>query len=818
MNQARIRRLSGLVGLTLGSFAACAQPTPQPMIVIAPNSVPPNDTSREGDAMAMAPKVKTDFPDPGTMVPVTETDPAWGNPLALATMVIWTDYECPFCYKLFMNTVRQLQVQYGPRNLRIVIKNNPLPFHSNARKAALAADTVYRLAGADAFWKYHALLFDNQRALSNAPYAAWAAECGVDPREFEIAFQQERFAANIDEDLRLGKQAGVSGTPASVINGVLLSGAQPIEKFQAVIDEQIFLGSKLVVAGVPAKRIYAQLSDENFRKRPLPPPAASAPPPDTTVWRVPIDGSPVRGKSTALVTLVMIADFQCPFCKRAAPTVAALEAKYGDQLRVVFKQNPLPMHQRAEPAAQFAIEAGVQKGPAMFWKAFQALFDQSDRLEDQDLSDLAQTLGLDVKRMQKAIATHAHKDRIERDQELADDVQASGTPHFFVNGRRLIGAQPKEKFEALIDEEIGKAQQLLAQGTLPDKIYDALQKDAKTAAPAERILAPAATLNNPGKGAPVGAPVTIQMFADFECPFCRRAQSTMDEIIAKFPGKVRIVWRHKPLPFHTFAQMAAEASVEAFKQKGDAGFWRFASRLFETQAAGTGLDRQVIERVAGEAGLDVVRLSATLDARTHWTTVVADMELAERLKISGTPGFVVNDYFISGAQPFSRFKRYIKESLAGAKPIDPNTLLADARTPMPLQAILPPPLFVAPTAPAPTPPPSTPSVQPLYGAKHLLIMYSGSRRAPNSITRTKAEALVLAQEARKRIKGGARFEDIVAQYSDEPGAAPRGGDLGKFPKGAMVPEFQSAVEVLNVGEVSEIVETPFGYHVILRTQ
>lgn len=781
--------------------------------------MPPNDTFREGPVMVMAENVKVDFPDSGTAVPVTDADPAWGDPLALVTMVIWGDYECPFCHRLLANTVRQLQVQYDPRNLRIVWKNNPLPFHPNARTAAIAADTVYRLGGADAFWKYHAILFDNQKILGNAPYASWAEQCGVNSRQFEIAFRQERFAGNVDDDISLAKRVGISGTPASYINGLFLSGAQPFEKFQAMIDEQLLRASALRSRGVPAKRIYAQLSDENFKNRPPSPPPSSAPPPDTTtVWRVPIDGSPIRGKSTALVTLVMIADFQCPFCRRVTPTVTGLEAKYGDKLRLVFKQNPLPMHNRAEPAAQFAIEAGAQKGEDAFWKAFQALFDQDGRLEDQDLSDLAKTLGLDPKRMGKAIATHAHKDRIEKDQDLADDLQAAGTPHFFINGRRLIGAQPAVKFEAIIDEEIVKAQQLLAQGTLPDKIYDTLQKDAKTAAPAKRILAPAANRDNPGKGAPLGAPVTIQMFADFECPFCRRVQSTMDEIIARFPGKVRIVWRHKPLPMHPFAQMAAEASVEAFKQKGDTGFWQFASRLFDTQAAGTKLDRAVIERVAGEAGLDVKKLSAALDARTHWKAVVADSELADRLKISGTPGFAVNDYFVSGAQAFPRFKRFINLSLGKPQPIAPDMLLADARQLVPLQTTVPPPLFVAPTSPAPTQPPTSPSVQVLYGAKHLIIMYAGSMRAPITVTRTKAEALVLAQEAKKQSKSGARFEDLVTQFSDEPGAAARGGDLGNFPKGAMVPEFQNAVEQLKVGEVSDVVETPFGYHLIWRTR
>jgi len=107
----------------------------------------------------------------------------------------------------------------------------------------------------------------------------------------------------------------------------------------------------------------------------------------------------------------------------------------------------------------------------------------------------------------------------------------------------------------------------------------------------------------------------------------------------------------------------------------------------------------------------------------------------------------------------------------------------------------------------------------VFGAKHLLVMYKGSRRAPPTIERTQDEAKARATEAMKKAKADpAKFADIVKEYSDEPGAGARGGDLGKFPKGAMVPEFQAAVEKIKVGEISDLVETPFGYHVILRTQ
>ncbi|MRG93639.1 thioredoxin domain-containing protein [Polyangium spumosum] len=764
-------------------------------------ALPPAEGAAEGAGERAAA-----FAEPGTAVPVAQDDPSWGDPLAPVTLVLWGDYQCPFTARLMAN-LPTLQEKYGPAKLRIVWKHNPLPFHKNARPAHIAAETVLRLGGVNSFWRFHALAFANQRDLTPDAFTAWAAQSGVDPSAFEVAFTRQHFADAIDDDLALGKRVGVTGTPASFVNGVFVAGAQPIDKFQAVIDAQLAEAAALRRQGVPPQRIYAELSERNHKT----PPPKPAPPLDTTVWKVPVDGSPVRGSPTALVTLVMFGDLECPFCKRAVPTITELEAKYGDKLRVVFKHNPLPMHPRAEAAAEFAIEAGAQKGEATFWKAHQALYDNQDKLEDTDLEDLARALGLDTKRVMKAIATKKHAARIQRDQDLAAEIQASGTPHFFVNGRRLAGAQPRERFEALIDEEIKKARQLFVEGTPAAKVYETLQKDAKAGVTMERILAPAPTKDNPGKGAPPGAAITVQMFADFQCPFCRRVQSEVDRLIAAYPGKVRVVWRHLPLSFHPHAQMAAEAAVEAFRQKGEAGFWAFSAKLWEAQSQG--LDRAVIEQMAAEVGLDVPKLSAALDTRAHWKVVQADVELAGRLKISGTPGFVINDYFLSGAQPLHAFQRYVNKALK-RELIAPDLLKADARQPVALVATVPPPFGTSPSsAPAPGA-----VAQVRLGAKHLLVMYAGSMRAPAHITRTRDEAIARAEEARKRVLGGAKFEDVVAQYSDEPGAAKRGGDLGTFPPGAMVKPFQDTVEALNVGQMSGVVETAFGFHIIVRTQ
>jgi len=123
-----------------------------------------------------------------------------------------------------------------------------------------------------------------------------------------------------------------------------------------------------------------------------------------------------------------------------------------------------------------------------------------------------------------------------------------------------------------------------------------------------------------------------------------------------------------------------------------------------------------------------------------------------------------------------------------------------------------------PPAPTPAPPPSAPAPEEQVGAAHVLIAYKGALRAAPTITRSKDDAQKLANKIQAQAKSGADFGALAEKYSDDPSAKARKGSLGKFGRTTMVKPFADAAFALKPGEISSVVETPFGFHVIKRTE
>ncbi len=622
-------------------------------------------------------------------VDVADSMPQRGPDDALVTIAVFSDFECPFCSRV-VPTMDGLVERYG-RDVRVVWRNNPLPFHQNAPGAAEAALEAYAQRGDEGFWRMHDVLFENQRALGREQLEQYAQQQGLDMTRFRAALDNHTHQASIERDKQAAAQIGARGTPAFFINGRQLMGAQPAEQFQTVIDDEIRRANAQIAQGTPRNQLYAALM-RGARTAPAAEPAgagaaAKAPParpqPDpSAIYRVPVGNSATRGPADALVTIVIFSEFQCPFCSRVRPTLDQIGERYGRDVRFVFKHNPLPFHDNAMPAAEAASEAFAQRGADAFWRMHDLMFENQSALTRADLERYATQVGLDMNRFRAALDGHTHQAAIEADQTLARSLGASGTPSFFINGRNLRGAQPFEAFQGVIDQEMTRARERVSAGTPRARVYEALIADGATqpvmlpapagaaaqpeaAAPdADRVYDIAVPRNAPTRGA-ANAPVTIQIFSDFQCPFCSRVGPTIEQIMETYAGRVRLVWRNYPLPFHQEAGPAAEAATEVFAQRGADAFWQFHNTLFENQRA---LSRADLERYATQIpGMDMNRFRAALDNHTHQAAIQADMEAVRRAGAEiGTPSFFINGRLLQGAQPFPAFQQAIDRALREA--------------------------------------------------------------------------------------------------------------------------------------------------------
>lgn len=163
---------------------------------------------------------------------------AKGSEDAPVTMVEFTDYQCPFCARHFTTTLPQIEKEYVETGkVRYLIRDLPLPIHPNAPAAALAA----RCAGDEGkYWEMHDTLYEKQVEWSSGNadelFAGYAGEVGLDSGAFASCMDSEKYKKEIDEDIALAQQVGASGTPAFVINGQLVIGAQPFTRFQQAIE------------------------------------------------------------------------------------------------------------------------------------------------------------------------------------------------------------------------------------------------------------------------------------------------------------------------------------------------------------------------------------------------------------------------------------------------------------------------------------------------------------------------------------------------------------------------------------------------------
>ena len=248
-----------------------------------------------------------------------------------------------------------------------------------------------------------------------------------------------------------------------------------------------------VMVRAPSRPVRSVDADTTEAMEPVPslppPPTPPAPPTepavhrelvDSLVYRVPVGTSPVRGPRDALVTIVEFSDFQCPFCGRVTETLDTLVSRYRNDLRIVWKNYPLPFHQNAMPGAEAAMAAAAQ---GRFWEMHNLLFRNQQALGHADLLRYASELGLNSDSVARALDSHAFQSQVRADMALATSLGVTGTPSFFVNGHPLVGAQPLDSFVTAVERALRDARATLATGVPRSSVYDTLMANATAPQP-----------------------------------------------------------------------------------------------------------------------------------------------------------------------------------------------------------------------------------------------------------------------------------------------------------------------------------------------
>lgn len=219
-------------GISTQPIADRAVPVPEPstsfktlMDQWKQANLPPEPTMVP-EAVPVPPTVNPSM-SPTSLAPVGGSDHIRGNPQAPVTVMVYSDYQCPFCQQ-FAPSIQRLLTEF-PQDVRVVYRNYPLSFHEQAQPAAEAAECAGRVGGSLAFWSMHDQLLAQGSAIGAVSYTTLASQIGLNPQAFETCMNNHEGVGKVNQDINSGNEAGVNGTPATFVNGVLVSGAVPYE-------------------------------------------------------------------------------------------------------------------------------------------------------------------------------------------------------------------------------------------------------------------------------------------------------------------------------------------------------------------------------------------------------------------------------------------------------------------------------------------------------------------------------------------------------------------------------------------------------------
>ncbi len=360
--------------------------------------------------------------------------PSLGPASAPVVLEVFSDFFCPFSAR-FVETMKKVSESY-PDKVRIEFRHFPLPMHAGAD---LAAEASLCAQEQGKFWPYHDALYAKVGAAKDKiALTALAKPLGVDVASFEACLGDGRYKKRVALDIAEGKKRGVQGTPSFFVNGRMNTGAQPFEALSKKIDWT--LDPKGPIPSPPAPPRAAQ--------------QAAAAPQNVSFSADELAGAPSKGPSSAPVTIVEFMDYNCPFCQRGHAVMKEVEKNFAKDVRFVSKQFPLPIHPNAKTASVAALCADQQ---GRYWEFRDRLFGEAwGKQSAEDMKASAKALGLDEKKFSLCLDSDEIKARVDKDAALGSSKGVSGTPTFFVDGQRIVGAQPYAEFEKTIREKLKK--------------------------------------------------------------------------------------------------------------------------------------------------------------------------------------------------------------------------------------------------------------------------------------------------------------------------------------------------------------------------
>jgi protein-disulfide isomerase len=337
-----------------------------------------------------------------------QREPVKGDSNAKIKIIGYMEFSDPFSQKAWV-VINDLFDEFGD-DIKFEFRNFPLSFQDPNNIAAQAGECVLDQSNEKAFFKFADMLMSRENN-DETSLISQANSIGIN---IEDCLANKEFLPEVLEDIEEGEIDNVQGTPAFILNGELISGAQPYEVFE--------------------EKIKTHLATDVDEPKDL-------------------QREPVIGDKSAQVKMVGYIGYNDPYSKRAWNTLDLLFEEFGDNIKFEFRNFPLSFQDPNNVAAQAGECVLDQAGEITFSKFSNSVLDNNDSVYENDLIRIASQNGADIER---CLQSQTMLSEVLDDIENGKDDDISGTPTFFINGKKLTGAQPYATFVEVISEELGR--------------------------------------------------------------------------------------------------------------------------------------------------------------------------------------------------------------------------------------------------------------------------------------------------------------------------------------------------------------------------